>query len=173
MIIGGGDTRTKSLIFWATVSSRGDRRIGSGSTSSASARQFPTKRGNRSARRFEAGICIYAVTRRSKICRGCSIQRSGAGCNTTGGIIARRYIRTCVNWTVRWPIGRIGNTKSYAVIYGGRHIGLCVFRVVIQSCLLIGRWAWGVVPWREPYELRGSSTVLREPVGETPAGYSP
>src|SRR5882724_12136605 len=30
----------------------------------------------------------------------------------------------CVNWTARWPIGRIGNTKSCAVICGGRHIGL-------------------------------------------------
>ena len=31
----------------------------------------------------------------------------------------------------------------------------------------------GEVPWREPYELRGSSTVLREPRGETPRGYLP
>src|ERR1035438_6200070 len=153
--------------------SRGGRRIGTASTSSTSARPFPTKRGSRSARRFEAGICIYAVTRQSKICRGCSIQRSEAGCNTTGGIIARRYIRTCVNWTVRWPIGRTGNTKSCAVIYGGRPIGLRVFRGVIRSCSHTGRWACGVAPWWEPYELRGSSTVLREARGETPRAYSP
>jgi hypothetical protein len=30
-----------------------------------------------------------------------------------------------------------------------------------------------VVPWREPYELRGSSTVLREARGEIPRAYSP
>jgi RNA-directed DNA polymerase len=36
-----------------------------------------------------------------------------------------------------------------------------------------GRWVCGKAPWREPYELRGSSTVLREPRGETPRGYSP
>src|ERR1017187_3094540 len=173
MTTGGGDTRTRSSIFWAMVFSRGDRRIGSASTSSTSARPFPTKRGNRSARRFEAGICIYAVTRPSKICRGCSIQRSVAGCNITGGIIARRCIPICVNWTACWPIGRIGNTKSYAVIYGGRHIGLRAFPDAIRSCSLTGRWVCGVVPWREPYELRGSSTVLREPRGEIPRGYSP
>jgi hypothetical protein len=155
------------------VFSPGDRRIVSASTSSISVRQFPTKRGSRSARRFEAGICIHAVTRLSKICRGCSIQRSVDGCNTTGGIIARRYIPICVNWTARWPIGRTGNTKSCGDIYGGRHIGSRAFRVVIRSCSLTGRWACGVAPWREPYELRGSSTVLREPRGEIPRGYSP
>src|ERR1019366_10495603 len=48
-----------------------------------------------------------------------------------------------------------------------------VFRVVIRSCSRPGRWACGVVPWREPYERRGSSTVLREPRGEIPRGYSP
>src|ERR1700686_3216724 len=148
------------------VFNRGDRRIGSASTSSTSARPFPTQRGSRSVRRFEAGICIYAVTSPSKICHGCSIQRFGVDCNTMGGITARRYIRTCVNWTAHWPIGRIGNTKSCAVIYGGRHIGSRAFRVAIPSCFLTGRWAYGVAPWREPYELRGSSTVLREPAGE-------
>ena len=30
-----------------------------------------------------------------------------------------------------------------------------------------------MVPWREPYELRGSSTVLREARGEIPRAYSP
>src|SRR5712692_9445543 len=90
-----------------------------------------------------------------------------------GGIIARRYIRICVNWTGHWPNGRIGSTKSCADIYGGRHTGLRVFHVVIRSCSLTGRWACGVAPWREPYELRGSSTVLREPRGEIPRGYLP
>src|ERR1019366_8728042 len=155
------------------VFSRGDRRIVSASTSSTSARPFPTKRGSRFARRFEAGICIYAVTRQSKICRGCSIRKSVAGSNTTGGSIARRYIRTCVNWTARWPVGRIGNTKSCVVINGGRHIGLRAFRVVIRSYSHTGRWACSAVPRREPYELRGSSTVLREPRGEIPRGYLP
>ncbi len=81
--------------------SRGDRRIGSANTSSTSVRPFPTRRGSRSARKFKAGICIYAVIRLSKICRGCSIRKSGAGCNITGGIIARRCIPIGVNWTAR------------------------------------------------------------------------
>src|ERR1035438_5701041 len=143
---------------------------------STSARPFPTKRGSRSARRFEAGICIYAVTRQSKICRECSIQRSGVGCNTTGGIIARPctlITLTCVNWTARWPIGRTGNTRSCAVICAGQRIGLRAFRGGIRSCLRTGIWASGAAPWREPYELRGSSTVLREARGEIPRAYSP
>src|SRR5882724_6160400 len=37
------------------------------------------KRGSRSARRFEAGICTCAVIRPSKICRGCSIRNSVDG----------------------------------------------------------------------------------------------
>jgi hypothetical protein len=41
------------------------------------------------------------VIRLSKICRGCSIRKSGAGCNITGGIIARRCIPIGVNWTAR------------------------------------------------------------------------
>ena len=89
-----------------------------------------------------------------------------------------RYYRSalyplCVNWTARWPIGRIENTKSCAVIYGGRRIGSRAFHGAIRNCSPTGRWACGVVPWREPYELRGSSTVLREPRGEIPRGYSP
>src|ERR1019366_6409537 len=46
-------------------------------------------------------------------------------------------------------------------------------RDAIRSCGRTGRWVYGVVPWREPYELRGSSTVLREARGEPPRAYSP
>src|SRR5437762_6273997 len=40
--------------------------------------------------------------------RTCRVQSKATvgGCNNMGGIIARRYIRTCGNWTVRWPVGR-------------------------------------------------------------------
>ena len=48
-----------------------------------------------------------------------------------------------------------------------------ISRDAIRSCGRTGRWACGVVPWREPYERRRSSTVLREPRGEIPRGYSP
>ena len=89
-----------------------------------------------------------------------------------------RYYRSALYPTMRqldrsWPVGPIGNTKSCAVISAGRHIGSRAFRGAIRSCSLTGRWACGVAPWWEPYELRGSSTVLREPRGEIPRGYSP
>ena len=69
----------------------------------------------------------------------------------------RQLDRSLAHWADR-------KYKKLAGIYGGRNIGLRVFRVVIRNCSLTGKWACGVVPWREPYELRGSSTVLREGV---------
>jgi hypothetical protein len=50
------------------------------------------------AQKFISGDCNNAVTRRSKICLGCSILLSEAGSGTKGGIIARRSIRRCANW---------------------------------------------------------------------------
>ena len=98
---------------------------------------------------------------------------SGAGFSITGGIIARRCIRQCANWIGRWPAGPIGNTRSCAAICAGRCTGLRAFPGVTQDCLRTGRWAYGVAPWREPYERRRSRTVLRERRGETPRRYSP
>ena len=60
MMTGEGDTRTRSLIFWVMVFSRGGRRIDSGSTSSISVRPYPTKR----AKRSEAGTCLCAAIKR-------------------------------------------------------------------------------------------------------------
>src|SRR6266446_7348772 len=89
------------------------------------------------------------------------------------GFIARRFIRRCVNWIAPWPDGPSENTRSFVVICEGRHIGSRVSRDAIRSCGRTGRWACGVAPWREPYELRGSRTVLREARGEIPRAYSP
>jgi hypothetical protein len=80
--------------------------------------------------------------------------------------------RRCVSWIGPWPAGLIGNTKSCAVICAGRRTGSRGFPVATRSCGRTGRYACGVAQWREPYELRGSSTVLREPRGEIPRGYS-
>src|SRR5436305_1536926 len=44
MMIGEVATRMRSLIFWAILFGREDRRIGRGSTSSISVLRFPTKR---------------------------------------------------------------------------------------------------------------------------------
>src|SRR6202043_2115389 len=72
-----------------------------------------------------------------------------------------------------WLDGPIGSTKSCVAIFGGQHTGSRALRDVLLSCLLIGRWVRGVAPWREPYELRGSRTVLRERRGEILRRYSP
>src|ERR1035441_2111687 len=77
------------------------------------------------------------------------------------------------NWIDHWPAGPIANTKSCADTCAGRRIGWRGFPVAIRSCGRTGSWACGVAPWREPYELRGSSTVLRERRGEIPRRYSP
>ena len=96
-------------------------------------------------------ICIYAVTRQSKICRGCSVQKSVAGCNTMGGITARRYTYMRQLDRFRWPDGLIGSTKSCAGIYGLRHIGLRAFRVVkFEVIRTLADEAYGAVPRREP-----------------------
>src|SRR6266536_1973179 len=111
--------------------------------------------------------------RRSKICLGCSTRCFGAGSNITGGSTARRYIRRCVNWIDHGPDGLIGSTKSCADICAGRRIGSRVSRDAIRSCGRTGSWVCGVAPWREPYELRGSRTVLREARGAIPRAYAP
>src|SRR6266550_9041513 len=90
-----------------------------------------------------------------------------------GVTTVQRCTRRCDNWIEHWPDGPIGNTRSCADIYEEQHTGLRVSHAEIQGCSHTGRWACGVAPWREPYELRGSRTVLREPRGETPWGYSP
>ena len=90
-----------------------------------------------------------------------------------GGFTGRRSIRRCGNWIGPWPDGPIRNTRSCVVICAGRNIGSRAYHAGIRSCSHTGRWVGGVVPWREPYELRGSSTVLREARGEIPWAYSP
>ena len=90
-----------------------------------------------------------------------------------GRFYRRRSIRRCVNWIDHWPDGDTGNTRSCAVICAGRRIGSRVSRDAIRSCGRTGRWVCGEAPWREPYELIGSRTVLREARGEIPRAYSP
>jgi hypothetical protein len=108
-----------------------------------------------------------------EVCRGCSIRLSEAGSSITGDIIARRFIRRCAELNQDLAFGPSVNTKSCDAITDGRHAGSRAFRGALRSCLLTGRWGCGVAPWWELYELRGSCTVLREPRGETPRGYSP
>src|SRR5208283_6076869 len=107
------------------------------------------------------------------VLNGCSTRSFGDGFGITDALTGRRSIRRCGNWIDRWPAGLIGNTRSCAGICAGQPTGSRVSRDAIRSCGRTGRWACGVAPWREPYELRGSSTVLREARGEIPRAYSP
>src|SRR5258708_37480654 len=72
-----------------------------------------------------------------------------------------------------WSFGPSVNTRRCDAITDGRQAGSRAFRDALRSCSLTGRWGCGVAPWRGRVELRGSWTVLREPRGETPPGYSP
>ena len=174
MISGGEHTRTRSSIFWAIRFGRGDRRIARGSSSSISVRQSRTRRRRRSGSTFEAGICLCAVINRSKICRGCSIRLSEAGFNTTGGFTGRRSIRRCAQLDRDLgPVGRAEIQEAASASAQGDTLGRAHFAARSGVCLRTGRWGCGVAPWWEPYEPRGSSTVLREPRGEIPRGYSP
>src|SRR5437764_94222 len=88
-----------------------------------SVRQSPIKRLRPFGRRFEAGICRNAVTRRSKICPACSTRSYGVGSVTMGATIPLHSTRRCANWIVTWLYGPSGNTRSCAAIYAERHTG--------------------------------------------------
>src|SRR5206468_10769026 len=115
----------------------------------------------------------HDVTRAEKLCTGFIMRFLGDGFNIPDGIIVRLFPRRCSNSIAHWLAGPIESTKSCVVICEGRDTGSHASRVVIPLCSLTGRWVRGVAPWREPYELRGSRTVLRERRGEIPRRYSP
>src|SRR4029077_9945149 len=61
--------------------------------------------------------------------------------------------------------GRVTNPK-------GREIGLTGFAVQIRFSSLTGSYVMATAEHREPYESRGSRTVLGAPGGESPPGDS-
>ena len=71
------------------------------------------------------------------------------------------------------PLGQAEIQEAARPSTDERHTGSRASRDAIRSCSPTGRWGCGVAPWWELYEPRGSRTVLREPRGETPRGYSP
>ena len=139
-------TQTKSLIFSAIRFDREDQRIARGSSSLTSVRQSRTKPRKPCVTLFEAGTCRSAATRRSRICRGCSIPLSEAGSDITGDTIARLFIRLCALSTEILPFGPSGNTRSCVTISDGRHTGSPAYRVAILGCSRTGRWECGVAP---------------------------
>jgi hypothetical protein len=112
--------------------------------------------------------------KQSRICRGCST-RSFEGWLQYYGRFYRSALyppmRQLDRSLARWAVSEV--QEAARAFAQGDALGRAHFDDAIRSCGRTGRWACGVAPWREPYELRGSSTVLREPRGEIPRGYSP
>src|SRR5208282_2582208 len=68
--------------------------------------------------------------------------------------------------------GRAESTSGCATKPKGREIGLPSCVTQIQSSLLTGSYVMATAEQWEPYESRGSRTVLGEPGGESPPGHS-
>ena len=68
--------------------------------------------------------------------------------------------------------GRAANSSGCVVKPKDREIGSTGFAALIQICSLIGSYVMEMAEHREPCEPRGSRTVLGEPGGESPPGYS-
>src|ERR1700730_2144208 len=68
--------------------------------------------------------------------------------------------------------GRAVNSNGCVTKPKGREIGLQSCFVQIRSSSLTGSYVMETAEQREPYESRGSHTVLGEPGGESPRGHS-
>src|SRR5215510_5839861 len=64
--------------------------------------------------------------------------------------------------------GRAGNSNGCVTRPKGREIGLSGFAAQIQLCSLTGSYVMATAEHREPYESRGSRTVLGARGGEIP-----
>src|SRR3984885_3202393 len=68
--------------------------------------------------------------------------------------------------------GRAVNSNGCVIKPKECGIGLRTCFVPIQSSSLTGSYVMATAEQREPYESRGSRTVLGEPGGESPPGHS-
>src|SRR5438309_11069737 len=68
--------------------------------------------------------------------------------------------------------GRVASSSECATRPRAREIGLTGFAVPTQHSLLIGRYVMATAEHREPWDSRGSCTVLGAPGGEIPPGDS-
>src|SRR5262249_37987668 len=64
--------------------------------------------------------------------------------------------------------GRAGNSNGCVIKPKGRETGLSGFAVQIQLCSLTGSYVMATAEHREPYESRGSRTVLGARGGAIP-----
>src|SRR6266699_7062619 len=68
--------------------------------------------------------------------------------------------------------GLAANTSEWSIGPRARGTGSIGCAARVQHSLPIGRYAMATAEHREPYESRGSRTVLGAPEGETPSGDS-
>src|SRR5215831_1648174 len=68
--------------------------------------------------------------------------------------------------------GRVVSSNGCVIKPKGRETGLQSCSVQIRSSSLTGSYVMEMAEQREPYESRGSRTVLGEPRGESPRGHS-
>src|ERR1700752_2666119 len=68
--------------------------------------------------------------------------------------------------------GRVVSSNECVTKPKGRETGLQGWFVRIRSSSLTGSYVMETAEQREPYESRGSRTVLGEPGGESPPGHS-
>src|SRR5258708_7794673 len=68
--------------------------------------------------------------------------------------------------------GRVVSSNGCVTKPKGRETGLHSCFVQIRSSSLTGSYVMEMAEQREPYESRGSRTVLGEPGGESPPGHS-
>ena len=97
-----------------------------------------------------------------------TIRTSKAGSTTTATSIGRSCARPSRGSMSMSSAGRAGSTSGCVTRPKGHGIGLHGFVVQIQLCLLIGSYVMATAEHREPYELRGSRTVLGARGGEIP-----
>src|SRR5262249_9543238 len=69
--------------------------------------------------------------------------------------------------------GRAASSSGCVARPRGHEIGLSGFAVQIRPSSLTGSYVMATAEHREPYESRGSRTVLGAPGGESPPGDSP
>jgi hypothetical protein len=121
--------------------------------------------------RYASGICIAVRQHPSKISPRCGTRNFADGTTTMGDLTLLRYGPSSGLSANRWFAGLVGNTRSCAVTEPRLGNGCCVSSTGSRPSWLSGHdSAVRFSPW-EPYESRGSSTVLEGPRGEIPRGY--
>ena len=161
-------TPTSPSTSSATRSSRGGRNGQVGFTESRTCQRRVLRRSRPSGARCANGACSVAATRNCRIWRGCSIPTSGAGSAITATSINRRSTRPSVGSMRTSSNGRRASTSASVGVLNGPELGWHRWSGNRPTCSPIGSFFMGKAGCWEPYELRGSRTVLGARGGEIP-----